>query len=312
MKWIKKGNIYRPQSKHEWMASHAQCPVVKKINEDKLRIYFGTRDDKNRTLTTFIEVDAHDPSKILYEHDKAILPLGKLGMFDDSGVMPSDIIDYNGRTYLYYMGWNNGGNVSYRIANGAAVSDDGGITFKRLWEGPIMDRNRIDPLGVSLQRVIIDNGLWKTWYLSFTKWELINGQTEPFYTIKYAESKDGVNWERGGDICIELRTAHEAVSAPFVIKEDYKYKMWYSYRTGVNYRLDKNHSYRIGYAESDDGIVWTRKDDLAGIRRSPNGWDSDMTANPYVYQHSHAKYLFYNGNGFGKTGFGFAVLSDED
>jgi hypothetical protein len=312
MKWIKKGNIYCPQNKYKWMQSHAQVPVVKQINENKLRIYFGTRDDKNRTLITFIEVDADNPSNILYEHDRPILPLGKLGMFDDSGVMPSDIIDYDGKTYLYYMGWNNGGDVSYRIANGVAVSEDGGVTFKRLSEGPIMDRNCVDPLGVSSQRVIIDKGVWKSWYLSFTKWEIINGHTEPYYTIKYAESEDGINWKRNGDVCIELKFEHEAISAPFVIKENSKYKMWYSYRTGIDYRYDKNHSYNMGYAESNDGIVWVRKDDLAGIEHSANGWDSDMIAYPYIHQSKQNKYIFYNGNGFGKTGFGFAVLSDSD
>jgi hypothetical protein len=103
------------------------------------------------------------------------------------------------------MGWNNGGDTSYRIANGIAVSDDGGITFDRLSEGPIMDRNPVDPLGVSSQRVIFDEGIFKSWYLSFTKWELVCGRTEPFYTIKYAESEDCINWKRGDNICIPLR-----------------------------------------------------------------------------------------------------------
>ena len=68
----------------------------------------------------------------------------------------------------------------------------------------------------------------------------------------------------------------------------------------------------MGYAESNDGIVWVRKDDLAGIEHSANGWDSDMIAYPYIHQSKQNKYIFYNGNGFGKTGFGFAVLSDSD
>jgi hypothetical protein len=88
--------------------------------------------------------------------------------------------------------------------------------------------------------------------------------------------------------------------------------MWYSYRTGVNYRSNKDDSYKIGYAESSDGISWTRKDEQAGIASSSVGWDSEMVAYPYIYQHKDRKYLFYNGNGFGQSGFGFAELLAAD
>jgi hypothetical protein len=33
-----------------------------------------------------------------------------------------------------------------------------------------------------------------------------------------------------------------------------------------------------------------------------------MIAYPYVYEYGGRKYMVYNGNGFGKSGFGFAVL----
>ena len=87
--------------------------------------------------------------------------------------------------------------------------------------------------------------------------------------------------------------------------------MWYCFRGSVNYRTDKAQSYRIGYAESKDGIEWTRKDDEVGIERSESGWDSVMMEYPFVYEHKGEKYLLYNGNGFGETGIGFAVLKEN-
>ena len=75
--------------------------------------------------------------------------------------------------------------------------------------------------------------------------------------------------------------------------------MWYSYR-GV--------AYRIGYAESENGIQWKRKDDLAGIDVSPDGWDSEMIEYPFIFDHKGSRYMIYNGNGYGKTGFGLAVM----
>ena len=135
--------------------------------------------------------------------------------------------------------------------------------------------------------------------------------TEPYYTIKYADSSDGIHWRRNGEVCIKLNAAREAVTSPTVLKEDGIYKMWYSFRIGSNYRIDPNHSYRIGYAESYDGIAWTRMDDAAGIACSNTGWDSNMIEYPYVYQNENNKYMFYNGNGFGQSGFGYAVQPDH-
>jgi predicted GH43/DUF377 family glycosyl hydrolase len=309
MKWQKKGLIFAVDNNYDWMVSHAQVPLVDKVSEDILRIYFGTRDSQNRTLTTFIEVEADNPQNILYIHDKPILSLGRLGCFDDSGVMPSDIISYDGKKYFYYLGWNVGSSVRYRVANGLAISKDNGGTFKRVSEGPIMDRSIVDPIAASTQCVLVENSIWKTWYMSYVKWEIVNGLTEPFYHIKYAESKDGINWERKGIVCIDFKSDNEAgIARPFVIKENDRYKMWYSYRTAENYRTNKAQSYRIGYAESSDGINWIRKDEETGIDRSEEGWDSEMLAYPYVYEHKGKKYMLYNGNEFGKSGFGYAVL----
>jgi hypothetical protein len=87
--------------------------------------------------------------------------------------------------------------------------------------------------------------------------------------------------------------------------------MWYSYRQKRGYRSDKSSSYRLGYAESRDGIKWNRKDDQVGINVSPSGWDSEMIEYPFYYAQNDKEYLFYNGNGFGKTGFGYAVRNLE-
>jgi len=291
------------------MQTHAQVPIVDKLDEDKLRIYFGTRDRKNKTLTTYIEVEADNPKNVLYVHNKPILQLGRLGCFDDSGVMPSDIVELNGTKYFYYLGWNVGHSVRYRVANGLAISDDNGKTFKRISEGPIMDRSLIDPIAVSTQCVLIEDRVWKMWYMSYEKWEIVNEITEPFYNIKYAESEDGINWERKGIVCIDFKSTEEGgIARPFVLKDDGVYKMWYSFRKGLDYRTDKSQSYRIGYAESSDGLKWERKDEEVGIDRSEEGWDSEMMAYPYIIKIKDKLVMFYNGNGFGKTGFGYAVL----
>ncbi len=312
MKWIKKGLIYTVNKNYEWMQTHAQVPTIDKISENKLRIYFGTRDKLNRTSTTYIEVDADNPKKVFYIHNKPILPFGRLGCFDDNGVMPNWLINNKGKKYYYYLGWNTSTTVRYRVAIGLAISEDGGNSFKRYSEAPIMDRSIEDPLSVSTNCILIENNIWKMWYMSFTKWEEFNGILEPLYHIKYAESKDGINWLRKNIICIDFKSINEsAIARPCVIKDNEMYRMWYSFRFKGDYRRDKRYSYRIGYAESNDGINWTRKDNDVGIDVSNEGWDSEMIAYAQIYSYKGQKFMLYNGNGFGKTGFGYALLNEN-
>jgi len=309
MRWIKKGLIFNVANQYDWMAHHACVPVADKVNEEVLRIYFGPRDRQGRTRTTFIEVEADNPSKVLYEHDRPVLDLGKLGTFDDSGVMPSCIVNHHGKKYLFYIGWNLGVTVSYRNSIGLAVSTDGGLTFNRVFEGPIVDRTRFEPYFCASPFAIIDDdGKWKLWYASCTGWVVVHQKPEPIYQIKYAESDDGCNWIRNNATCIEYTFEGEANARPTILKENGLYRMWYCFRGSVDYRINKEQSYRLGYAESGDGIKWVRKDDEVGIQRSEEGWDSLMMEYPYVYEHKGRKYMIYNGNGFGETGFGYAIL----
>ena len=309
MKWEKKGLIFAPDHNYDWMVSHAQVPLVDRVDDNTLRIYFGTRDKHNRTVTTYIEVAAEDPSHVSYVHDQPVLGLGELGCFDDSGAMPSWIVDRGSLKYLYYTGWNTSTTVPYRNSIGLAVSRDGGQTFERAFKGPLLDRTQYEPHFCAVPCVLVEDGKWRMWYLSGVRWDVFNDKPEPRYHIKYAESDDGINWDRRGIVCIDFKSENEAgIVRPSVIKDGAVYRMWYSYRGLENYRTDKKNSYRIGYAESEDGIEWVRNDEYLSLDVSPSGWDSEMVAYPYMYADSTRKYMFYNGNGFGRSGLGYAVL----
>ncbi len=310
MRWIKKGLIYNVENISDWMQTHSQLPTVDLINSDTLRIYFSTRNSKSVSLTTYIDVMAANPKEICYVHDKPIIGLGKLGCFDESGIMPSCIITHNQKKYFYYVGWNVGASIRYRVSTGLAISEDNGYTFIKISDGPILDRNIVDPYAIGNVSILIENNIWKMWYMSYAKWEVLNGISEPFYNIKYAESIDGINWDRKGIVCIDFKNGEEAgLARPYVFKQNGLYKMFYSFRTAAaNYRNNKNESYKMGYAESADGLDWIRKDEEVGIETSDDGWDSEMIAYPCIYNHNDKIYMFYNGNGFGRSGFGYAEL----
>ena len=285
MKWKKQGVIFAPDNEFDWMVSHASIPVADNISEDRIRIYFGTRDKDGRSHTTFIEVASQNLSNVLYVHDRPILEMGPLGTFDDNGIMPSWLVEYQGKKYLYYIGWNPQVTVSYRLSIGLAISDDGGRTFRKYSAGPICDRALDEPFFNTAPCVMIDGDTWRMWYVSCTGWDIVDDHPEPRYHIKYSESKDGLLWRKTGEVCIDYDTFAEALGRPCVYKEEGVYKMLYSYRSILRYRTDRNTSYRLGYAESKDGLDWERKDDEVGIARSDGDWDSEMME--YCHRNVH-------------------------
>jgi hypothetical protein len=309
MQWVKQGRIFAPDHDFDWMASHASIPVVDPVSDEVLRVYFGTRDGQGRSHLAYLDIEADNPRNILYLHDRPVLPLGERGTFDDSGIMPSWIVDHDGMKYLYYIGWNPQVTVSYRLAIGLAVSEDGGQSFRKFSTGPLLDRALDEPYFNTAPCVLRESDRWRMWYVSCTGWELVNEHPEPRYHVRYAESPDGIHWRKTGHVCIDYDDGTEAVGRPCVYKEAGVYRMFYSHRSLRSYRTDRQRSYRLGYAESADGLVWTRRDEDVGLERSESGWDSEMMEYCYHYRHRGRDHLFYNGNGFGATGFGYAVLA---
>jgi hypothetical protein len=303
MRWIKQGRIFDPNGSLNWMVTHAMLPFAERVGGDLYRIYFSGRDEHNRSLPGYIVININQPHEVLYAPDKPILECGPPGTFDDSGVVLAWLLDYEDKKYLYYVGWNLGITVPFRNSIGLAISRDHGQIFSKYSDGPILDRGIYDPGFLGAPSVLQDNDIWRMWYLSCVKWEFEQGKPKHYYHIKYAKSRDGIQWKRDGIVCIDFKSKDEyAISRPCVLKEDGTYKMWYSYR---------GQAYRIGYAESRDGIHWVRKDEEVGIDVSESGWDSEMIEYPFVFDHKGERYMLYNGNGYGKTGIGLAVLAQE-
>ena len=141
-----------------------------------------------------------------------------------------------------------------------------------------------------------DDGIWRMWYVSAVSWEPRPEGARHHYLIKYAESDDGIHWRRDGRVAIPFEGDDEyAMGRPHVIKEGCVYRMWFCVR---------GDRYRIAFAESDDGLVWRR---CAAIPPTAGQWDAEMQAYPMVLPDGARWLMFYNGNGYGATGFGCAT-----
>lgn len=286
-----------------WMNSHAQLPTPFLISERIVRVYFATRDHNQYSHIGFVDFDFRNDFKILGFSTDPVLCPGNIGYFDEHGVFPSSVIRWNNMILMYYIGWNQGKEPPLFYASiGVAVSEDNGTTFKKLFRAPILSRSEYDPCLVTSPHILIDGNKLRMTYVSGVKWERINGKLQSYYHIKYAESEDGFNWQRSGKIIIDFSDETETnIARSSVLKENNTYKMWYSYVKGGN-------KYRIGYAESYDFDYWKRYDDNVGIQISKDGFDDDMMCYPAVLELDGNKFMFYNGNNFGKEGIGLAVL----
>jgi hypothetical protein len=293
------------------MRTHASLPVVDNFDAATLRVLFACRDDENRSRIASIDLSARNPAQILRAASEPLLPLGQRGTFDDNGMTPSCVIADGQVRYLYYIGWNPQVTVSYRLAIGLAVSKDGGRTYQRYSAGPILDRDRDEPFFNTAPCVVREQGRWRMWYSSCTAWTEIHHRAEPLYHVKYAESEDGIRWQRTGIVCIDYDQSTQAIGRPWIVRFRDHYGMWFSYRGLADYRTDPRTSYRIGYAESSDGLHWDRKPDPQGLERSEAGWDSLMLGYTNVLDIRRRLHCFYNGNGFGRSGFGYAVAVDD-
>ena len=302
MNWSKKGLIFKVSGEFDWPNSHAQAPVADVISDDVVRVYFAGRNKDSYSSIGCVDLDVNNGFKILTSSNKPIVFPGELGHFDEHGVFPASIVNYNNKKYLYYIGWSKGYiQPLFYSSIGLAISEDGGESFTKISNAPIMSRSKFDPCLVTSPNIFIEDNLWRMTYVSGVKWELHEDHLKSFYHIKYAESSDGITWKRTGVVCIDFRDENETnIARSSVIKEDGIYKMWFCYVYG-------NNKYRIGYAESTDCKIWNRKDELAGIDVSINGFDNEMICYPNIISIKGKKYMFYNGNNFGKEGFGLAV-----
>lgn len=298
--WRKLGHVYAPDGSKPWMKTHAANPIAEHVEGDRFRVYFSSRDERNRSSIGFVELDLKDPKTILRESDEPVLGPGDLAMFDDCGVSIGCILPVGKKRYLYYMGWHLTVAVPWQNALGLAISEGPDQPFRRVSRFPVVELNEIDPYTISYPWVSVEGGTYRMWYGSNTQWGA--RKEDMRHLIKYAESKDGIRWERKDVVAVDFDAADEyAMCKPCVTKNGAGYHMWF---------CSRGPAYRIRYAESADGISWVRKDAEAGIDVSPSGWDSEMIEYPCVFEHQGRRYMLYAGNGFGRTGFGLAIAEE--
>lgn len=295
--WRKIGRIWDPSVEGLMGTTHATLPVPV-LFDDRVRVIYSARGGDGRSCGAWFDFQPDAPGSVLDAATSASLIPGRPGFFDDAGAMPSAAWWCGETLRLLYVGWNLSHSVPFRLAIGLAHSSDGGRSFVKQFDGPVADRSPVDPAFATGPFVLPGDRL-RMWYASCIEWVATDDGPRHRYHLKYAESDDGVQWEREGLVALDFEGEEEyAFSRPSVLIDEGAYCMWFSAR---------GESYRIYSAESRDGRAFTRRPGVA-LDVSPAGWDSQMTAYPAVFDWRGQRYMLYNGNDYGRTGIGLAVL----
>lgn len=318
MKWTKLGQIFdfKQSPFKDRFVSHAQSPQAV-VFDEFVRIYFTTRiHDKPKTFVSIPQyVDfTKDFNNIIAYSSENIISQGKLGCFDEHGIFPFSPALVNNKFCVYTSGWTRRVSVDVDSGIGFAVSNDNGISFQRLGDGPVLSSSLHEPFLVSDAFVRKFNDVFYMFYIFGQRWCEATTEHSPerVYKIAYATSQDGLNWQKANKCIIsDVIDENECQALPTVININGRYHMYFCYRNMIGFRTEKGKGYRIGYAYSDDLKSWTRNDELGGIALSKNGWDSEMMCYPNIFEMDKEIYLLYNGNNFGKTGFGLAILEKD-
>ncbi|MBW8042184.1 MAG: hypothetical protein FVQ85_19595 [Planctomycetes bacterium] len=319
MKWKKKGRIFNPTEYklpnlcHEY----AQSPQALIFN-DYIRIYFSTRlhDKTGKCLShiAFVDYDI-DFQNIINVSRNTVIELGDLGHFDEHGIFPMNVVRHEGKILAYTCGWSRRVSVSVDTSIGLALSEDNGLTFKKFGKGPVLSSSLHEPFLVGDPFVAIFENQYHMWYIFGIAWKKFVKDQPPdrIYKIGHAISEDGITWykkEEGRQIIADRLGADESQALPTVAHINGRYHMFFCYRQSFNFRRNKDRGYRIGYAYSDNLHDWIRDDAIVGIDVTEGSWDSDMLCYPHVFQCDDRVYMLYNGNEFGRFGFGLAVLEE--
>ncbi|MBA3347675.1 MAG: hypothetical protein H0T13_03855 [Actinobacteria bacterium] len=275
------------------------------VRGDAIRVFVGFRDADGRSSVGFVDVDRTNPSRVVGTSTKAGLHRGPRGSFDEDGVVPTAIVEQGAGLRLYYAGYQRGLDVRFRAFGGLALSDDGGETFHRHGREPVMGPSAEGEFFRVPHTVMPGPDCWRVWYGAGSEWRKGRDKTLPVYNIRYLESPDGIEFSAAGEVAIPLSEGEYRIGRPYVVRNSYGYAMYFAAAT-------ETRGFRLAFATSSDGRHWARRDAEIRLGPSPGSWDSEMVSYPAVVTTEGRTFLFYNGNDYGRAGFGYAELEKDE
>jgi hypothetical protein len=300
-RWRSLGRLYVPAGRHPKLLTHAANPLPVRLDDRHYRVYFSGRDAEQRSSVGSVIVDLAARRVVDDESHTPRFLHGPPGTFYSHGVSVGCHARVGEDDALYFMGWHQPPCAHWHGEIGRLrMAADGALSLAS--EAPFFPRSDADPVSLSYPWIWRDaRGDWRMAYGSTVTWDAGNG--EMVHVLREARSSDGTRFTATPREVPWVVGVAQAFSRPTVLSLDNdEHWMWYSYRSGRGER------YHIAAARSEGDGPWSLVLDGTGVPPSGEGWDDEMQAYPNVLRHDGDVYLFYNGNGYGATGFGLAIL----
>jgi hypothetical protein len=319
MEFIKLGKIFTPQNHNLFtkLGDFAQSPQAL-VMKDRVRVFFSTREKEREGMFVsypcYVDFD-HSFSHIKGISQKPLIPTGERGTFDEHGIFPISPLRVGKKLFAYTTGWTRRKSVATDSGIGLAISDDGGENFMKHGKGPVMGASVYEPFLVSDGFVLLNDNVFHMWYIFGQRWikNEKEGKPERVYKIAHAVSLDGIEWKRSGGTVIENTLGdNECQALPCVLKYNDIFVLVYCYRHATDFRNNPHRGYRLGCAISTDLKNWSSEEMKLIDMIEEDDWDAGMQCYPNIFHLNGEIYLLYNGNQFGKFGFGIARLSQKN
>lgn len=279
-------------------------PTPMMLNVDTIRIYGGIRDSIGISRIGWIDVDSENPSILKSVSAEPVLDIGKDGMFDDNGIILGDILRLSAMDLrMYYIGFQLVEKAKFLAFTGLAISIDGGSSFERYSNVPVIDRTSTHPYISALHSIAKTKNGYRAWISRGDGWQNIRETLYPKYDCWCVDSTDGIRFELDN-----ARKIISPSSKEYRIGRPRASKLaegdWILYATSDTFEK----KYQTHFFTSTDGINFNRQVNKVLPLGVAGSWDSEMICYPaYLKTPSGREYLFYNGNDMGRTGVGYAI-----
>ncbi|WP_269623417.1 hypothetical protein [Prochlorococcus marinus] len=299
--------LIKPNTGNHWCRSSVGPSFFRVVNEHTIEAFITGRDADgiSQIGKAIIQQKSNGHLQLLSLDKDPIFTVGETGCFDESGVSYPWIVQNNGKEYLYYVGWVNGGKNRFQNFLGLAIKKldhHHNSEYLRINKVPILDRTNEEPYGTGSCCVFQEGNQWKMIYTSFLPWKGesfitdSHPHSQPSYNLKIATSDDLINWKRDGTTVLKYQHGEHIHGKPVLEFSKNDYCLWFSCR---------GNAYQIGRAVGKSLNRLTRLDNLTF---KSDFWISETQEYAFPLKLGDYKYLFFNGNGYGRTGLGYAFI----
>jgi len=293
--WRKLGRVLQA-SGASLSRTHAMLPTPW-VMADRVRVFYASCDDDMRGRIFFADFACEPPFGLIAVSPNPVFDVGLAGAFDCDGVNPSQIIETDDGLALLYIGWRRAPTEApYTLFAGLAVSDDQGLSFTRR-STPLLPPRPGERLFRTAPFIYRDDHGYRLLYIGGDAFmDGGDGRRTPVYSLMELRGASLWDWDGPAQVLMapDVAAGEVGFGRPVITADR---RLMVSLRSHAGYRL----------VETDLAFASGTRPPLTPVVPPPlEPWEARMTCFGALCTVGPNELLFYNGDGYGRTGAGLA------